>query len=1222
MYALHRLIGNLPGRGHGEPLLSPGFPSYPHAPLTHLKQYRLPSVGMAVPGSIEMIEGGMQAWLNVYEVQSLGFGQYAVFTSITFQAKAGMRPFNYTDMVMLADDGGKVLLDVPIETALAFDTFISPAAFLRTPPTSASYPATRWEAASYSPNAMNGPLPEDMRRALLGHYWSSASNRAFRGAAQTFSVCLGDEERPYAIINAAKSFLLQQVLAPLPPAVSRIASMTACVPQNSISGMFGDSAIAFVCPNMVAKDAVVPCQADFDLRTGAFKPLSAVEDAFIASMLRGERCALLDDVFKRYCAITGCSDPRDCSLLADYDVVLMLYMLENNLVDTNRLLSAWQQLGDCLTRCHHLGPEPASLVLAGVEAKILSQATSSPARHAEVFNGYSPEKFRFLWERALLCDSSLFPAYRDAIAMCPDALSMAVALLSSDNALLAYDTQNAALLESIFAAHTVPLTRAQADAMTSSPFTAALQKCPATRTALANGIALCDERHPDNLLTTLPLSASLLDGSKALCDALELMLRRAPELPDEQHCRNLRDAYAAYASERSVQLLSQYAAACTGAYSANLTPLLDVLCAIHPDTGAPMSAMLQRAAQEHVVLDTRQSQLFFDRLLPLCNPPSQLGEVYLAYANATRDSYTDPSALLEHLTALNAPLRAINCDMTGPVTSILGAFAESGTLISAAQSSALTQALLPLCKDRPKTDDAFRLYMMRVTQKDPHYFLHNPASLQSLSGIMRVTGNDMTQPLCGMLESVAATGDLMDAAHLGALMRELLPLCSDRAAVDRAFFSYVESMAQSMHAQGVDSLPWFSQVIDGVTAADAATSASFVAKMTQMALYWRCAYGASHAAVPDGDAFAFLLRVRDAKSDLFSQLQPNILAMYEALFTQHGATSALLSQFKTLFPDGAYTTPQSAIWKAGRELVARELIESWKTKPFFAAIVAQRQAMDRCGLGEGDLISLVQNAAEQKLLGEFAAFTNAQDYMDELHANDQKRNTAFGSVWYSALQRSMIDRFEQLFKRCHNINDATNAKAAADRLGCWQALQSTPAGRCCQRTMDVYNRIQLFPSSRAPQDDFSAALRMLSGMGTYSKQVSLILSSSCKALAPRKFQRPLPVYIALLCAYQDDKQGFDWGKVLTMLDAGDDEALSAPFSPKGQATISAVSNVLDVLRRLNMGWASNMANHLRTAEPYSAFTDRLEQNGKLLARLFPADSPGRSAVSLWLSLND
>ena len=87
------------------------------------------------------------------------------------------------------------------------------------------------------------------------------------------------------------------------------------------------------------------------------------------------------------------------------------------------------------------------------------------------------------------------------------------------------------------------------------------------------------------------------------------------------------------------------------------------------------------------------------------------------------------------------------------------------------------------------------------------------------------------------------------------------------------------------------------------------------------------------------------------------------------------------------------------------------------------------------------------------------------------------------------------------------------------------------------------------------------------------------------------------------------------------MNADDREALAAPFSPRGQAAVAAISNVLDVLGGLNRVWAGNLASYLTSSEPFAAFTDKLRQNGKQLARLFPAGSPGRAAVTPWLGLS-
>lgn len=1231
MIALHRLVGNLVGRGHGEPLLSAGFPAYQHAPLTRFTKYRLPSVGAVSPAAAETLDNGFLSLFKVFEIHALSFGQFAVFSSTIFKPSENLRPFNYTDMVMFADDDGRVLPAVPLETAVAFDGFITPTDFVQIAPQSTHYPATQWTPATYAPAAGAAVIPEPMRRALLARYWASASSRAFHGTARTFTVCLSDEERPRLVIDGARAFLMQSVLGALPPAVSQIASLSACVPQNGISGVFSDAAMVVVCPNTVdpKSKALIPSKPNFDLRTGAFEALNPIEDAFMASLLNHERLALLDDIYARYGRLTGCASERDCSILADYDIALMLYMIEHRLTDASMLVKAWRQLYLDLAN-HHLTDEQVGALLAGVEEMILKDFRADPAKRALALQSCDQEAFAFLWRRAMRVAPEMLPMLCETVTACPDAFAMTIAQLSAEKPAGEDDARAATLLSAVFADHDAPLNAAQVAAMMAQPFADTLAACPATRAALTDCVSRSNGKYPDNLLVTLPVTVALGGSSNALNEALERLLLHAPALPELPLCENLSASYAACADDRSRELLCQYVEACVPACGNDLSALVNMICAIGADASEVMVAIFRTAADHHILYDARQSLTLFERLLPLCGRPADVCAAYMTYESAVTEAVHEPTdARLARLAALHDALRAIGMDATGAATAMLSAFADAGQLLTREQSDQFAGRLLDLCRDQAGVGEAFRRYLSAVTRKRADEILVHPETVLGMTGMIRATGTDMTETLCGLLNTAAQAKQILTPEQLALLMEQLLPLCRDGANVSGSFFAYVDFAAQAMLEGGTDSFNWFEQIAGRVPPpAGGAHAAQFRNELALHAFSWRCKLGVKSGAIPDEHTFSALLSFSRDRGSGFARVENEVAGMYDALFTRHGNQQALLEQFEQLFSGSVSTKGHSATERAYQEIYAKRLIEGWRGEPYFTVIAGVRRELDSVSMSEEALLTPeVEKAAEHKLAADFSRFSSAGDYQREWAANQAQRHTPFGSRWQSALSRSYQDQFESLFLACEDVAAARLLVDVAAQLDCWKALQKKPAAVACQKLLNVYDIItqKIAPAQALnARANFGNALKQLDETGAYGDHAVKALRASCGQLPWAQIVQPASVYIALLCAYAPQQKDVDWQRLISQFSDLPGDKLPAPSSTGGGAVLATVVGILGTLSGLNKVWADRMTSWLRMQEPFASFTAKLSQNKKLLDAYFPkqSGSAGRQAVAAWLGLSD
>ena len=356
MRVYHRLLGDTPQRGFGMQFLTPGFPTeWMPGDAVRLSLVNVPYERKAGPGLVELH--------SAYELQTKGYGHLMLIRSAS-GSQDQTRPHAYSDMVVLDAEQTTLPSEIPVSQLLGFDQFIPLKDFWFAKGDSTVLPEYAWTPVDFT-ETFSPEMPQGMREALLARSWRAMSRRAFGGKDATpVRVCLGAETQCETIIRQAKAFLKDVLLDALPKAVANIVSISAPVPQQVILSAFPGTALAVVYP-----EAMLRCE--FDLRTGAFEPLQGNEKLFIDALVRGERFALWDQMVDSCMAAQGQTKREHCALAADYDLALLLYTLEKELLNKRGLLSAWQKLVDCLSRRHRLSN--AAALLAPLEQLILSR---------------------------------------------------------------------------------------------------------------------------------------------------------------------------------------------------------------------------------------------------------------------------------------------------------------------------------------------------------------------------------------------------------------------------------------------------------------------------------------------------------------------------------------------------------------------------------------------------------------------------------------------------------------------------------------------------------------------------------------------------------------------------------------------------------------------------------------------------------------------------------
>lgn len=1228
MKALHRLVGNLPGRGHGVPLMSASFPVYAHAELTRIVEYRLPSAGMAAPGSVVTMTDGITELMNIYEVHAVNYGQYAAVSSkiITRQQ---LRPYNYSDVILLADDQEAVLPQTSLKTILACDAFVTPEVFLNINPVLMQYPVSPWKPVEYQPGPWKSEMSEGMRCSLLAGFWRNASNRMFQRPFAPLTVCIGPEERPEALFRQAKDFLLAGMLPSLPEAVSCIVSMAVGVPHNGIGGIFDDTAWIVVAPNVVNQEEVRPCAPDYDLRTGKYPALDAEEEAFIRAVIHGAGPKLLEDMRQRYGKVTGRTQARDCTLMADYDISLLLYRFEQNRIGVDGLLDMWKKLYDLLTRRHSLTEKQANEVLFGVVQAIFSRLFRDGAPVSAAYGAAGDGQFEFLWKRALTVQDALFPSLQTLMAAYPNAVSNTIRMLPVQPEEPSQDARVCSLLTAVFDAYDAPLSKEQVASLTAPAFSAQWPRRPELQRALTRMVSQSNQRHKEHWLTTLPLTAMLGNGSDSLNAVLESMLEKAPVMPDAALCRDIQPVYAQYASARSEELLCQISAKTLSAKPGGLTALLNVLAVIEPETSSIIATLFDCAREKSLALGVDQLRSLFDTLQPLCKKAAKVNQAYLAYERqAAQYERLSPADRQARLVELAPCLEKLHADLTQPVVDILDAAAAQGRPMQAEQIARLEKPLWRFCADQPRVSKAFARHVEKIVEDGSAQIFAHAEALAAYEPLIRTAAYDLTASLSRLLHDAGERRQPLPKDDLCSLLRQLLPLCWDQEAVFRALMEALEVIAQDALGRQQDSLPWLYELLNSVPSQwqDRARQESHRMNMLLLALRYRCQFTVTYRALMDQQALSLLVDLSRNHPKSFAQIEMDVKRAYDALFACYGQQAdqqtKLIAEFQQIFPNTASVGNFQALGPAMQHALARELAENWKKKDYFLAVEEISDRIKRSGVKEDALLREIQAEAERNLQRRFAQYTSPQAYQAD-YERHQKPRTVFDEVWLIQIRRMLTERFETLLTGCQSVEDAAYLQKTAQQIGCWQDVARGKAGKLCQQTLELGEFIRRCPNEPQPQAAFAQAFHQLTSLGVDGALIPPMLLATCQKLWRESAEdRSTLVYAGLMGTYLPAKQSFQWDELLRLLCPADEKILSQPFSADGQYVLGTISALMNLLAGMNTQWADQLVNYLNQSEPYAGFSRRLARNRKQLKQLFPpdADLPGRRTVAGWLGL--
>ena len=702
MFAQHRVIGTIPGVGHGNPLQSSAFPL--NSALTTTTAYRKPVASDLPAQAVRISEDGIyQILLSTFEIHATHFGQFALISTNEFRAAHTQnRPWYYMNTVAMTDEAGNPLPYLPVEDLLTFSGFIPPAQFATLNAGSRRLDCTLWQPAPAPERKAFFAPGTAAHRALLGKYWAAASSRLFGGNAQTISVCLGNHTQCLPLIEDAKALLLCDILKYLPPAVSNIASMTAGTVESTTHNVFKDSALVVVFPTGAAENPPT-----FDLRRqNGYPALSPIEDQFIESLLNNGHSSFMRDIISR----NGSSDESQLSFAADYDFALLLYQLERSIDHAQSVLSpavcmtAWKQLNTYLIQRHGFTLEQVNKVLAGVERRLLPFVLSS----REAISSVDQYMLPALWEKALTVkDESLSQQFSALISLSPAAGFFPKMIESFPSPGEIQVNRIANLIKQIRDNHYAnnPITDETAAQLNSDGLLTIARKYLPIREALSSLLEHINKRYRDHALTILPLSCQLLNGKSALQDVVLLLKNNhVSQLPEKLHIDLISAAYSRFADQDICKAFCSYFADCLPKQLNCLDKLSDMMLAIMPDhVDNALIAVLNAAAadQSKILLNAEQTNLLLGNLLPRCSDPVRVGQAYVNYEqNRSSSAHEPPRDRMERLCACINVFKPEQIDMTQTVCSILKSVATSDPCLQKSQLDRFFARLLPYCRNR------------------------------------------------------------------------------------------------------------------------------------------------------------------------------------------------------------------------------------------------------------------------------------------------------------------------------------------------------------------------------------------------------------------------------------------------------------------------------------------------------------------------------------------
>ena len=1206
MIVQHRLIGNIPGRGHGDPLLSSAFPL--DSALTTTTVYRAPDPGYIPAQAGRLTEDGKyNVHLTTFEIQSPHFGKPVLISANIFRpANANTRPMMYMNTVAMTDETGAQTCSLTPMELLSFDRFITPAHFASLNAMSKALDADRWNPAVFPERKPFFAPKTAAHRALLGYYWSSASARLFGGNTPVFSICLGKDIACQTIIENAKSLLLCDILPYLPDAVRNIASMSACVLESSVRTMFKDSAMAVIFPT----DPADPKQPTFDLcKPNGYPTLPPLEDRFMTDTMNGS-CTFMQDAASRYMALTGGIDTAQISFTADFDLALMMYQLERtllageSLIAPGSLIAAWKQLNAMLISRHRLTLEQANHVLAGVEKKLFAAVLQSKTALDVIQSGDMPA----LWQKALTVEESPFSVISSVIAACPGAVEFPKMLESLLNDDAECERRSAQLIRKIGTGHCAlkPFTSELVAQLTAAPMAERLSKHPSVREALADGLRRNNDGFPENLLTTLPLSCALLDGKQALCDAVALLRRsHVKTLPSPAHMENLTAACASFMNQEAGSGLCAYFAECLPGQMPDLSALCAMMVSLLPDPGEAILAVLDSADQNSILFDAAQTCALFDRPLAACRQPGRIGSAYAAYESNLSARTGEPfGTRLMRLCQCANVLRAAGFDATHAAEDIITGFSLENRLFAPEQSEAFVRRLLPLCRNQSKIADAFQTYIVAVTQNDPLFYFNNIDALNSLAPFIAVNRTDMTGTVCGILKAIAVSHPFAHAAQLDVFFGRLLAQCADPGSVRAHFYAYFSASVEHALAQPGDYFPWLFD-IQALAAKHGLIAGQHAETFARQIAQYICENCRAHNRAPSDAAFAWLIDFALKMPLVFTDESKRIFALYDALLPTSAGPQAA-QQAAQLIPHIASTTAYPSVCALDQHNTSAAFCAALAKSGYDGAFPAVQSSMNRCALSEEELLGRTQREAREALMRQFSGFRKLSDYEQAFRRIPAApRDHFFNDILREAFSAMKAERMRGQL----TLEQMDKLNAAAKLLGC--DTNSLP--QTIRQLADTVCR---------PGYDGRAFAECMQRIGRERIEPEKITAELTGLIKERMsgLSWPQNVHAALLCSLSANGKQANWKKVFSLLGMNLPEKLQ-PYSAQGQAwlaAIHAVCRALDLIEaQPGCSFGRSLVDWLSRGE-LAEFSDAAIRDQKRLALFYPEQARRSPLLRRWL----
>ncbi len=609
MKAYHHIIGDSPSQGFNLSIDSPGFPKETWA--TGLKSIR---ASVTAPFSNAPVDSKVVELHRTYELQSLRFGLISVINSaVGFMKMHGSRPHGFTHVVALAPEReGEIATDSSSYSQwLSYDAFLSMRDFWGiTAQTSAMEarpftppPAIRW--------AWPDALPSGMQEALLFRYWRTATLRAF-GVKQNateaekvinpLEVCLGAETAYTQIIQSAKAFFGAVIASQLPLPVHNILSISAPVSGLAPLTPFHPTAMVFLYP-----EANIPVSERlFDLRTGAFVPLSEKELRFAQMVMQGKQPAFLAELYQRYARLTGCPSQAHCTFMADFDIAWLLYRLETEKLTPQELFTVWRELSGHLSLRHGLSASLRDDALVSIENHIVALLGEGTASDFSL--KLSTEDVRFVLKKALFAPQAL--ANQECVILerhqrarqQPFIATVLNEIQFSDPAQLQRGSDlYRTILENAYV--TPLLAQPERDLLSSAGYLKLCEQYPPLKAATAQFVSKVLETHPESSLFMTPLSTHFGDGFTALRRSLLALTQSGSvTLPDEGTCRDIGRALK-FLNDENRALLVRYHVDCFMQHLKELKLVEPVFKAIGFDLTEPLCGIFEACTANQPTLD-------------------------------------------------------------------------------------------------------------------------------------------------------------------------------------------------------------------------------------------------------------------------------------------------------------------------------------------------------------------------------------------------------------------------------------------------------------------------------------------------------------------------------------------------------------------------------------------------------------------------------------------